>query len=75
MAVFAVCKYRAILIPLGDRAIVLMSNLWETSAGHLMEALANEGVSDRVKGEVMSCMTGLREEIAETTSTAKGQPT
>ncbi len=57
------------------RAIVLMSNLWETSAGHLMEALASEGVSNRVKGEVMSCMTGLREEIAETTSTAKGQPT
>ncbi len=57
------------------RAIVLMSNLWETSAGHLMEALASEGVSDRVKGEVMSCMTGLREEIVETTSTAEGQPT
>ena len=57
------------------RAIVLMSNLWETSAGHLMDALASEGVSDRVKGEVMSCMTGLREEIVETTSTAEGQPT
>jgi len=56
------------------RAIVLMSNLWETSAGHLMEALASEGVSDRVKGEIISCMTGLRDEIAETTSTTTGQP-
>ena len=57
------------------RAIVLISNLWETSADHLMEALAIEGVSDRVKGEVISCMTGLRDEIAETTSTTKGEPT
>ena len=57
------------------QAIVLMSNLWETSAGYLMEALASEGVSDMVKGEVISCMTGLREEFAETASTAKGQST
>ncbi len=57
------------------RAIVLMSNLRGTSAGHFMDALTSEGVSDRVKGEVISCMTGLLDEIAESTPTTKGEPT
>jgi truncated hemoglobin YjbI len=47
------------------RTIALMSDLWETSANHLMEALENEGVSEKLKGEVASCMTGLRQEIDE----------
>ena len=57
------------------RAIVLISSVWEASAGHLMEALAREGILDRVKGEVISRMTGLRDEIVESVSTTKKEPT
>lgn len=42
---------------------LIMVDHWESSATHLVYVLATEGVPDKLQGELISCLAGLRDAI------------
>ena len=48
---------------IAHEAMGLSGGLWKQSADHLLHALVRNGVSDRLTGELISGLTGLREQV------------